>query len=89
MSAPEELPNGTDRIYEAFYEPKQFAEGVVVQDGQFVAEPTQLAMLQAVCFTHQIDRELAKTKEKIPHHVFIERMEWDQDNEAIRLITGQ
>ena len=86
IAAPAGIPDGTYSVY--WLDGKPGFDGVQVQNGEFVLEPTVTAIDRAVR-NGLIDRKGNRTTptDKI-HHVFIEGMQWDDEREMFRVQIG-
>ena len=86
LTAPEGTPDGTLTVVHA--SGKGVAEGVEVKDGQFVPDPTSAAAYAAVCRSYGVDEAKIASDEIVIDHVFIERWEWNEDEQVLVLVTG-
>ena len=85
FNAPKEIPDG---IYTIKYYAGKHNEGegfgAIVENGKFVPEPTEAAIFEAVCRAY--DKE--PTEEADLGSIFIEYLNWDEENKVIVVTIG-
>lgn len=96
--APENAPDGTHKVLahgvvrrkqdgEAALDlMERCADGAVIKDGLFVAEPTVEAAFQAVCKASRIDPDADGAN--IPFHIFIEDWTWNEEHQVLVMGVG-
>ena len=86
MSAPPGAPDGTHCVYESNY--KGYAYGAEIKDGQFIPKPTADAVFSAACQSYDTTpQDVLEGRDGIDH-VYIERFEWDDTLQALRVMLG-
>ena len=91
LTAPEGVPDGMYPVYHCAGLNKHDegkSVGVMVCNGQFVPEPTQASVFEAVCQSYGVTADDVRTGKEFINHVFIEGLDWDDERRAFKVTTG-